>query len=322
MGVPVKEAVAARHARRPSSQMFQQMLFSKIVPNCKKLGLLDASDGWLRDRFDELGVIQFEDWADTGEEYEAVRRAHQATAPPPRPPPPEPLPCLPGPLRTAAGRVGADGPRLRARPPGAARAPAAAASPRPTCRGRAPSAWTTVAVVHALEAFARRRPGAPRKQGVIERLDADAARAGPRASGCLAAELDAARAARRGRGRLSRASSTLNAVLAAPSAPTGSVRDGDRPSNDHTDPPTTPRSSPAWSTSTAGAPVVEPGRRARPLRGYGRASARAGPGARPATATGSPSRRSTRTTPCGSSCTRTCWPRSASSAPPRPEAGD
>ena len=45
------------------------MLFSKIVPNCKKLGLLDAADGWLRERFTEIGVIQFEDWVDTGEEY-------------------------------------------------------------------------------------------------------------------------------------------------------------------------------------------------------------------------------------------------------------
>jgi P-aminobenzoate N-oxygenase AurF len=53
----------------PAQQMFQQLLFSKIVPNCKKLGLLDAADGWLRQRFTEIGVIQFEDWADTGEEY-------------------------------------------------------------------------------------------------------------------------------------------------------------------------------------------------------------------------------------------------------------
>ena len=58
----------------PQRQLFQQMLFSKIVPNCKKLGLLDAGakegqPGWLRERFQELGVIQFEDWADTGEEY-------------------------------------------------------------------------------------------------------------------------------------------------------------------------------------------------------------------------------------------------------------
>jgi hypothetical protein len=55
----------------PTRTVFQQMLFSKIVPNCKKLGLLDAADGWLRDRFTEIGVIQFEDWADTGEEYTA-----------------------------------------------------------------------------------------------------------------------------------------------------------------------------------------------------------------------------------------------------------
>src|SRR5689334_6798625 len=55
----------------PTRSVFQQMLFSKIVPNCKKLGLLDAADGWLRDRFTEIGVIQFEDWVDTGEEYGA-----------------------------------------------------------------------------------------------------------------------------------------------------------------------------------------------------------------------------------------------------------
>src|SRR3954452_23963158 len=29
----------------PSENMFQQLLFSKIVPNCKKLGLLDANGG-------------------------------------------------------------------------------------------------------------------------------------------------------------------------------------------------------------------------------------------------------------------------------------
>ena len=51
---------------------FQRMLFTKIVPNCKKLGLLDRNDGWLRTKFGEMGVIQFEDWADTGEEYEAM----------------------------------------------------------------------------------------------------------------------------------------------------------------------------------------------------------------------------------------------------------
>ena len=37
---------------------FRRMLFSKIVPNVKKLGLLDD---WLRARFDELGILQYED---------------------------------------------------------------------------------------------------------------------------------------------------------------------------------------------------------------------------------------------------------------------
>lgn len=53
----------------PTRIFFQQMLFSKIVPNCKKLGLLDRNDAWLRRRFEEIGVIQFENFEDTGEEY-------------------------------------------------------------------------------------------------------------------------------------------------------------------------------------------------------------------------------------------------------------
>ena len=69
MDVPVKEAIELV-MRTPTRQMFQMMLFSKIVPNCKKLGLLDRNDKWLRRRFEEIGVIQFEDWVDTGDEYE------------------------------------------------------------------------------------------------------------------------------------------------------------------------------------------------------------------------------------------------------------
>ena len=53
----------------PTREVFQQMLFAKIVPNCKKLGLLDRNDSWLRRRFEEMGVIQFENAVDTGEEY-------------------------------------------------------------------------------------------------------------------------------------------------------------------------------------------------------------------------------------------------------------
>ena len=75
MGVPVKEAISIFKQDDPelkNQDPFQQLLFSKIVPNCKKLGLLDANDGWLRKRFDTLGVTQFEDWVDTGEEYEML----------------------------------------------------------------------------------------------------------------------------------------------------------------------------------------------------------------------------------------------------------
>jgi hypothetical protein len=71
MGVDVTEALSLV-MQDESRKMFQNILFSKIVPNCKKLGLLDAADGWLRERFTELGVIQFEDWVDTGEEYTAL----------------------------------------------------------------------------------------------------------------------------------------------------------------------------------------------------------------------------------------------------------
>jgi len=78
IGVPVKEAIELAKLT-PDAAMFNQFLFSKIVPNCKKLGLLDASGGWLRDRFTEIGVIQFEDWIDTGDEYEQF--ALENTAP-------------------------------------------------------------------------------------------------------------------------------------------------------------------------------------------------------------------------------------------------
>jgi hypothetical protein len=74
MGVDPKQAILAgvRGTNDRLEDPFQQMLFSKIVPNCKKLGLLDANHGWLRDRFSEIGVIQFEDWEDTSTEYETL----------------------------------------------------------------------------------------------------------------------------------------------------------------------------------------------------------------------------------------------------------
>jgi hypothetical protein len=74
MGLDVK-AVLPLVMHAPQRQIFQSMLFSKIVPNCKKLGLLDANGGWLRTKFTELGVIGFEDNPDTGEEYSMFQLA-------------------------------------------------------------------------------------------------------------------------------------------------------------------------------------------------------------------------------------------------------
>jgi len=56
MGMPADEC--CRYAlEAPSMLEFRRMLFSNIVPNVKKLGLLD---GWLRGRFADLGILQYE----------------------------------------------------------------------------------------------------------------------------------------------------------------------------------------------------------------------------------------------------------------------
>ncbi len=81
MGVDTREVLPIV-LNDPTRQMFQSMLFSKIVPNCKKLGLLERNDAWLRRRFEDLGVIQFEDWENTGDEYLRFELGNEvATAP-------------------------------------------------------------------------------------------------------------------------------------------------------------------------------------------------------------------------------------------------
>jgi len=69
MGVDTR-AMTERLLNAPEeAKVFQRMLFSKIVPNCRKLGLLDAGEGWLREKFTEIGVIEFEHMPDTGAEF-------------------------------------------------------------------------------------------------------------------------------------------------------------------------------------------------------------------------------------------------------------
>src|SRR2546423_337160 len=78
-GLPVKECTQIM-LDAPIQVEFRKVLFSKIVPNLKKLGLLDAGDGWLRERFGELGVLEYENWEDTGAEYERMQIEIGATA--------------------------------------------------------------------------------------------------------------------------------------------------------------------------------------------------------------------------------------------------
>ena len=80
MGVAPKDVLPIV-LRDPTRDLFQQMLFSKIVPNCQKLGLLDRHDLWLRQRFEEMGVIQFEDWEDTSEEFVKFELGEDAPSP-------------------------------------------------------------------------------------------------------------------------------------------------------------------------------------------------------------------------------------------------
>jgi hypothetical protein len=72
VGLPVKECCQIV-LHNPVQLEFRKVLFSKIVPNLKKLGLLDAGDGWLRQKFGELGVLEYENWEDTGAEYERMQ---------------------------------------------------------------------------------------------------------------------------------------------------------------------------------------------------------------------------------------------------------
>jgi hypothetical protein len=68
LDMPVAECTRIM-LHNPQQLEFRKILFSKIVPNLKKLGLLDAGDGWLRRKFADLGVLEYESWEDTSAEY-------------------------------------------------------------------------------------------------------------------------------------------------------------------------------------------------------------------------------------------------------------
>jgi len=88
MGVDVEKVVpflseaAGKLDVHPQSQ-FQRGFFSKLVPNTRKLGLLDANDGYLRQKWGEAGLLEFEfadDTASDYEHYDAVAQDRAANA--------------------------------------------------------------------------------------------------------------------------------------------------------------------------------------------------------------------------------------------------
>ena len=59
------------HPPQPRVDDVQPAPLLEDRPQLQEARLLDPNAGWLRKRFQEIGVIQFEDWVDTGEDYDS-----------------------------------------------------------------------------------------------------------------------------------------------------------------------------------------------------------------------------------------------------------
>ena len=89
MGVPVASVVpfimeAAASMESSPFRSFQDGFFAKLVPNVRRLGLLDANDGYLRERWGAAGLLAFEFAEDTSQDYaayDAVAADRAGTAP-------------------------------------------------------------------------------------------------------------------------------------------------------------------------------------------------------------------------------------------------
>jgi hypothetical protein len=68
--IPFLFEAAKKRKARPFAA-FERGFFAKLVPNVRKLGLLDANNGYLRERWGEAGLLDFEFADDTGSDYEA-----------------------------------------------------------------------------------------------------------------------------------------------------------------------------------------------------------------------------------------------------------
>jgi hypothetical protein len=59
---------------------FQKAFFSKLVPNVRKLGLLDANNGYLRRLWDDAGLLKYQFDDDTATDYESYDAVAQDRA--------------------------------------------------------------------------------------------------------------------------------------------------------------------------------------------------------------------------------------------------
>lgn len=88
LGVKVDDVVpylleAASQTDLHPQAAFRRGFFSKLVPNTRKLGLLDANDGYLRTAWEEAGLMEFEfadDTATDNADYDAVAQDRAAAA--------------------------------------------------------------------------------------------------------------------------------------------------------------------------------------------------------------------------------------------------
>ncbi len=62
---------AAQKTKLNPARGFARGFFAKLVPNVRKLGLLDANGGYLRQKWGEAGLLEFEFADDTGSDYES-----------------------------------------------------------------------------------------------------------------------------------------------------------------------------------------------------------------------------------------------------------
>jgi hypothetical protein len=74
---------AAATAKINPMRGFARGFFAKLVPNTRKLGLLDANHGYLREKWGQAGLLEFEFADDTASDYasyDAVAEDRAASA--------------------------------------------------------------------------------------------------------------------------------------------------------------------------------------------------------------------------------------------------